>query len=248
VSRRPVIGICAAIDRARWAVWDVEANISQRTYSRAVVAAGGLPVILPAHHELAGDPGALIEMLDGLIMPGGTDLDPRLYGAEPDERTSGVSAERDAFELALMRRALEVEIPLLAICRGMQLLNVALGGTLEQHIPGAERHLHTPGVFSDHEVRLEPGSLVAAAAGAEQLQVSSHHHQGIGRLGEGLKVTGRSVPDGVAEAIELAAGDHAIGILWHTEEEQDSPLVADLVAAAREHCERESARDTGVAS
>jgi putative glutamine amidotransferase len=235
-----VIGICAAIDRARWAVWDVEANVSQRTYSRAVVNAGGLPVILPPHREIADDPGAVIRM------PGGTDLDPRLYGAEADERTTGISPERDAFELALMQRALEVEIPLLAICRGMQLLNVALGGTLEQHIPGAERHLHTPGVFSDHEVRLEPGSLVAAAAGAEKLQVSSHHHQGIGRLGRGLRVTGYSVPDGIAEAIELTGGDHAIGILWHTEEEQRSPLVADLVVAAREHAGRRD--DAGVAS
>ncbi len=123
---------------------------------------------------------------------------------------------------------------MLAICRGMQLLNVALGGTLEQHIAGAERHLHTPGVFSDHEVELEPGSLVATAAGAERLEVSSHHHQGIGKLGEGLEVTGWSVPDGVVEAIELTgrrARDR--DPLAHRGGGATAPLVADLVAAAR---------------
>lgn len=247
MTLRPVIGICAAIDRARWAVWDVDANISQRTYSRAVAGAGGLPVILPAHDELAERPVEVLAILDGLIMPGGSDLDPALYGGEPDERTTGVNPERDRFELALTRAALDAELPMLAICRGMQLLNVALGGTLEQHIPGAERHLHTPGVFSDHEVELEPGSLVAAAAGAERLEVSSHHHQGVAKLGDGLKVTGWSVPDGVIEAIELDGREHAIGILWHTEEEERSALVADLVKAARAAAER-SAPDAEVAS
>lgn len=239
---RPVIGICAAIDQARWAVWDVEANVSQRTYSRAVVRSGGLPVILPAHDEVAADPDSLLGLLDGLIMPGGSDIDPATYGAEADEHTTGgVNGERDRFEMALLARALETTTPVLAICRGMQMLNIVRGGTLDTHLSTAERHLHTPGVFSDHEVRLEPGSAVARVEGSERLEVRSHHHQGIGRLGDGLEVTGRSEPDGVIEAIELTGRDDVLGILWHTEEEEESAFVADLVAKAARAMEGVSA-------
>jgi putative glutamine amidotransferase len=234
VSPRPVIGICAAIDQARWAVWDVEANVSQRTYSRAVVRNGGLPLILPAHDELCDDPDEVLGHLDGLVMTGGSDLDPALYGAEPDEYTTATNRERDAFEMALLTRALERDMPVLAICRGMQLLNVVMGGTLDTHLDTAERHMHTPGVFSDHEVTLEPGSRVAVAEGRERIAVRSHHHQGIGRLGEGLRVTGRDTHDGVVEAIELPDRDHVLGILWHTEEDEGSALVGGLVDKARE--------------
>lgn len=244
-----MIGICAAIDRARWAVWDVEANVSQRTYSCAVVAAGGLPVILPAHDEIAAEPEAVVELLSGLIMSGGSDIDPALHGASAGEHsTAGINGERDRFELALLEAALTVELPVLAICRGMQLLNIVRGGTLETHLPTAERHLHTPGVFSDHEVTLEPGSAVARAAGAQSLSVRSHHHQGIGRLGDGLVVSGRSDPDGVIEAIELPGRDHVLGVLWHTEEEEESRLVADLVANASGTDPGRRAREGAVSS
>lgn len=230
---RPVVGVTAAIDRARWAVWHVEANVSQRTYSRAIAEAGGLPLILPAHDEVAADAGEVLDLLDALILSGGSDLDPSSYGAEPDERTTAVFPERDRFELALARGAIERRLPFLAICRGMQILNVALGGDLEQHIPSAERHMHTPGVFSDHEVALEPGSLAERAAGCALLAVRSHHHQGLGRLGEGLTVSGHAVGDGVIEAVELPAHPFGLGILWHPEEEERSAVVAALVEAAR---------------
>jgi putative glutamine amidotransferase len=115
----------------------------------------------------------------------------------------------------------------------MEALNVALGGTLEQRLPDPDRHLHTPGTYSDHEVRLEPGSLAARAVGAELVSVRSHHHQGVGRLGDGLVASGHSVPDGVVEAIELP-GRWALGVLWHAEEDRPSPVIAALVAAARE--------------
>lgn len=230
---RPVVGVTAAIDRARWAVWHVEANVSQRTYSRAIAEAGGLPLILPAHDEVAADAGEVLDLLDALILSGGSDLDPSSYGAEPDERTTAVFPERDRFELALARGAIERRLPFLAICRGMQILNVALGGDLEQHIPSAERHMHTPGVFSDHEVELEPGSLAERAAGCALLAVRSHHHQGLGRLGEGLTVSGHAVGDGVIEAVELPAHPFGLGILWHPEEEERSAVVAALVEAAR---------------
>jgi putative glutamine amidotransferase len=233
---RPVVGITAAIDLARWAVWeDVEANVSQRTYSRAIAQAGGMPVILPAHDEIAAEPENALDLLDALILSGGSDLDPSSYGAEPDERTASVFPERDRFEIALARAAIEREMPFLAICRGMQILNVALGGDLEQHLPTAETHMHTPGVFSDHQVELTPGSLAERAAGCTALGVRSHHHQGIGRLGEGLTVTGHASGDGVIEAIELDSERHpfGLGILWHPEEEERSAIVGSLVEAAR---------------
>ncbi len=185
---RPVIGVSAAIESARWTVWeDVETNISQRTYSTAVADAGALPVLLPANDGGADAPDEVLDLLDGLVLAGGADLDPAAYGALAGPRTAGFRAERDRFELALAHRALERDLPLLGICRGMQLLNVARGGTLDQHLSDAETHLHTPGKFSDHEVRLEPGSLAARAVGNERVSVRSHHHQGLAKLGRGRR-------------------------------------------------------------
>jgi putative glutamine amidotransferase len=231
----PVIGICAALERVRWAAWDVEANLIQRSYSEAVAAAGALAIVLPPAESAAASPDGLLDLVDGLILAGGSDLDPASYGAEQLAETKGARPERDRFELALARRALERDLPVLGICRGMELLNVALGGTLEQSLPQAQIHLHTPGVFTDHEVRLEPGSLAARAIGSELINVRSHHHQGIGELGDGLAVSGHSVPDGIVEAIELPDRRWALGVLWHTEEERRSPVIEALVGAAREH-------------
>jgi putative glutamine amidotransferase len=232
MSRRPVIGITAAVESARWGVWeDVEANVSQRTYSLSVGDAGAIPLVLPADDASAADADPLLDLLDGLILSGGGDLDPSTYGAEPDSRSSGMRAERDRFELALARRALERDLPVLGVCRGMELLNVARGGTLEQHVADAELHLHTPGRFTDHEVRLEPGSLAARAAGADRLAVRSHHHQGVGRLGAGLVASGWAEPGGLVEAIEIPERRFALGILWHAEEERRSRLITALAEA-----------------
>jgi putative glutamine amidotransferase len=230
----PVIGICAAIERARWAAWNVEANVSQRIYSEAVDEAGAVAIVLPPGEGATNSPDGVLDLLDGLILSGGGDVDPRLYGAVTGPGTTGARVERDRFELALARRALERDLPLLGICRGMELLNVALGGTLEQELPEAQIHLHTPGEFSDHEVRLEPGSLAARAVGSELVRVRSHHHQGVGELGEGLVVSGHSVPDGLVEAVELPDRRWALGVLWHAEEERRSPIIEALVAAARQ--------------
>jgi putative glutamine amidotransferase len=235
MGRRPVIGITAAIEAARWTVWqDVDANLSQRTYSLAVAEAGGLPIVLPPDAEAAAEPEQLLGLLDGLILAGGADLDPASYGAAPEPQTSGARAERDSFELAVTRGALERDLPLLGVCRGMELLNVALGGTLEQHLPDADLHLHTPGQFSDHEVRLEPGSLAARAEGAETVAVRSHHHQGVGRLGESAVASGWAEPGGAIEAIEVPQRRFALGVLWHTEEDRRSPVIGALAVAARQ--------------
>jgi putative glutamine amidotransferase len=230
----PVIGICAGVERARWAAWDVEANVSQRTYSEGVAEAGGTPIVLPPADEVAEDPDRLLDLLDGLVLAGGGDIDPAAYGAEAGPDLVGARVERDRFELALARGALEHDVPVLGICRGMELLNVALGGTLEQELPEAQIHLHTPGQFADHDVRLEPGSLAARAVGAEQVSVRSHHHQGIGKLGAGLVVSAHSMPDGIVEAIELPDRRWALGVLWHAEEQRRSPVIEALMEAARQ--------------
>jgi putative glutamine amidotransferase len=228
---RPVIGICAAIESARWAAWELEVNLSPRTYSQAVQRAGGLALILPPDDVVAESPDELLDMLDGLILAGGSDIDPASYGAKPHPETRGTRPERDRFELALGTRALERDMPVLGICRGMEMLNVIQGGTLDQHL-GLELHRHTPGAFADHGVRLEPGSLAARVVGEELTEVKSAHHQGLGELGEGVMASGFA-DDGIVEAIELPDKDFAVGVLWHPEEDERSRVIGAFVEEAR---------------
>src|SRR3954449_129602 len=234
---RPVIGICAAIERARWGAWDMLALVSPRTYSLAVQREGAIALMLAPDDAGADAPDQLLDMLDGLILAGGADLDPASYGAEPHPETRGSNADRDRFELALARSALERDMPVLGICRGMQMLNVACGGTLQQHLDEVATHRHTPGVFGDHEVELDAGSLAARAAGREGVAVRSHHHQGLDRVGDGLAVTGRSPDDGIVEAVELPERQFALGVLWHPEEDEQSRIIGSLVEEARMRAE-----------
>jgi putative glutamine amidotransferase len=230
--RRPVIGICAAIESAQWAAWEIVVNLSPRTYSLAVQRAGGLALVLPPDDVAAESPDELLDMLDGLVLAGGSDIDPASYGAQPHPETRGSWPERDRFEIALGTRALERDMPVLGICRGMEMLNVIQGGTLDQHL-GLELHRHTPGAFTDHGVRLEPGSLAERVVGAEHTGVKSAHHQGLDVLGEGVVATGWA-DDGVVEAIELPDRSFAVGVLWHPEEDERSRVVGALVEEARE--------------
>lgn len=230
------IGICAAVERVRRDPWDEVVNMVQRTYTAAVARAGALALVLPPDDAVVESPDPLLDRIDGLLLAGGSDVDPASYGAEPHPETGRTWPERDRFEIALTMRAIERGMPVLGACRGMQILNVARGGTLQQHLPdviGSDRHRHTPGQFSDHEVTLEPGSLAARAIGAEHAPVRSHHHQGIGELGEGLVVTGTSPEDGVIEAIELPGEPYVLGVLWHPEEDEASRVIASLVEAAK---------------
>jgi putative glutamine amidotransferase len=232
---RPVIGICAAIETARWAAWEVVVNLSPRTYALAVQRAGGLALILPPDDVAAESPDELLDMIDGLILAGGSDIDPASYGAPPHPETGETWPERDRFEIALGTRALERDMPVLGVCRGMEMLNVIQGGTINQHIPDLvqnDLHRHTPGVFADHRVRLEPGSLAARVVGAELTQVKSAHHQGIEELGEGV-VTSGYADDGLVEALELPGKTFAVGVLWHPEEDERSRVVGALVEEAR---------------
>jgi putative glutamine amidotransferase len=230
---RPVIGICAAIESARWAAWEVVVNLSPRTYSQAVQRAGGLALILPPDDVVAESPDELLDMIDGLILAGGSDIDPGSYGAQPHAETRGSWPERDRFEIALGTRALERDIPLLGICRGMQMLNVIQGGTLNQDVPGRALHRHTPGAFTDHRVELEAGSLAARVVGGERTEVKSAHHQGLEELGEGVVASGYA-DDGIVEAIELPGRSFAVGVLWHPEEDERSRVVGSLVSEARD--------------
>jgi putative glutamine amidotransferase len=229
---RPVVGICASVEWARWGGWEVEANLTPRAYTLAVARAGAQAIVLPPDDATAGAPDEVLDLLDGLVLAGGSDIDPASYGARPHPETTGSRPERDRFELALAHRALDREVPVLGICRGMELLNVALGGTLEQHVTRLDVHRHTPGAFCDHAVRLEPGSLAARAVGAERTEVKSHHHQGVGELGDGLVASGWSEPDGLIEAVELGDGRWALGVLWHPEEDERSRVLGALVAEA----------------
>lgn len=232
----PTIGICAAVERARWSHWDEEVALTPLAYVDAVQRAGGLALIVPPDDEVAEKPGELLDKLDALILIGGADVDPASYGAAPDPHTGATRPERDRFELGLAHAAMERGLPLLGICRGGQMLNVARGGTLIQHLPdvvGDDRHLETPGTFSEHEVQLEAGSLAARAAGGERIVVKSHHHQAVGELGEGLVATGHALPDAVVEAVEDPDQEFTLGVLWHPEADERSKIVGALVRAAQ---------------
>jgi putative glutamine amidotransferase len=230
---RPLIGICAAVERAHFGVWEDEpAALVPISYVRSVEAGGGMPALLPPDQASAESPDDLLDRIDALVLGGGADIDPGSHGADPHPETTGTHPERDSFELALGRRALEREMPLLGICRGMQILNVACGGTLDQHLPerlGHERHRPVPGRWAEHEVRLEPCSLAARSAGSERLVIKSHHHQGVGELGDGLEATGWDMDDEVIEAIELPDGGFTLGVLWHPEEDPDDRVIPAFI-------------------
>jgi putative glutamine amidotransferase len=236
VSRRPTIGICSAIEDVSWSNWTLLANVSPRSYTLTVQAAGGMALLLPPDDAAAEQPDEMLDLLDGLMLAGGSDIDPGSYGAVPHPETRLTWPERDRFELALTHAALERDMPVLGICRGMQLLNVACGGTLVQHLPdviGHDDHRHTPGSFGDHDVRLQHGTLAARAVGADRAAVKSHHHQGVDELGEALVAVGWSEADDQIEAIELPGKTYALGVLWHPEEDERSNVIGSLVDAAR---------------
>ena len=237
MRERPVIGICTAEARARWGVWDMPACLLPRNYVDAIQRAGGLALMLPPDPAATADPDPLLDLLDGLILAGGVDLDPETYGAERHPSTDLPAPERDAFELALAARAMERDLPFLGICRGMQVMNVARGGTLVQDLPssaGHDDHRRVLGTFdgTDHDVRLEPGSLAARAAGEERHVAKSHHHQGVDRVGEGLTVTGWAEMDDLPEALEDPTRGFALGVQWHPEGDETSRLIAALVGEA----------------
>ena len=233
---RPLIGVCAAVEPASFGVWkDEPAVLLPLSYARAVHGAGGMMAMLPPDRHSTEDPDELLDRLDALVLGGGADIDPETQGVEAHPETVGSNPDRDHFEIALARAALERGIPLLGVCRGMQILNVACGGTLDQHIPERlrhERHRPVPGAWAEHDVRIEAGSLAATAAGTQSLTVKSHHHQGVDRIGEPLDPSAWATDDDSVEAIESADGEFVLGVLWHPEEDPQDHLIPTLVERA----------------
>ncbi len=223
---RPLIGISTYMESgARWGVWELEAALLPAGYPRLVQAAGGLAAMLPPD-----DPAYAAEAvarLDGLVIAGGPDVEPVRYGAAPDPRTGPPARERDAWELALIDAALAARVPLLGICRGMQLLNVARGGTLVQHLDG---HAEVVGLFGRHTVKPVPGTLYGGLV-PEETSVPTYHHQAVDRLGTGLTATAYAA-DGTVEAVELPSAGWVLGVQWHPEMGEDPRVMRGLVRAA----------------
>ncbi|HEY7562297.1 MAG TPA: gamma-glutamyl-gamma-aminobutyrate hydrolase family protein [Gaiellaceae bacterium] len=227
---RPIIGITSYAETARWGAWECPAALIPLAYVRAVENAGGRPLLVPPSQEGVEE---TLDAVDGLIFSGGADLDPATYGAEAHPATNGVRPERDSAELGLLEAALALDMPVLAVCRGSQVLNVARGGDLVQHLPdvvGSDAHKETPGVFSDHDVEVAAGTRLNTLLG-DRAPVKSHHHQGFGRIGEGLEESARA-DDGTVEAIEDPSRRFALGVLWHPEEGEDAALFRGLVDEA----------------
>lgn len=228
---RPVVGITSyAPERVQWGPWDDPVVMVPASYVRAVERADGRPLIVPPSADAVAE---TLDLLDGIIFSGGSDVDPARYGARPHPETDPPREGRDEAELALMMGALERDMPVLAVCRGSQVLNVARGGDLVQHLPdavGHDRHRHTPGQFADHEVEVKPDSRLGEILG-DRAPVKSHHHQGYGQIGDGLLGVAWA-EDGTVEALEDPGRRFALGVLWHPEEGEDFALFEALVAQA----------------
>ncbi|WP_274556291.1 gamma-glutamyl-gamma-aminobutyrate hydrolase family protein [Streptomyces spiramyceticus] len=222
---KPLIGISTYLERAKWGVWEMPAALLPAGYPRLVRAAGGLAAMLPP--DAPSSAADVVARVDGLVVAGGADVEPVRYGAEPHPRTGPPARERDAWELALIEAALASGTPLLGICRGMQLLNVALGGTLVQHLDG---HTGGVGVLGEHAVKPVPGTRYASIV-PEEDGVPTYHHQAADRLGEGLVVSAYAA-DGTPEAVELPGEHWVLGVQWHPEMGEDLRVMEALVAAA----------------
>jgi putative glutamine amidotransferase len=233
----PLIGVSTYVADTSWGSWERRAAVLPESYFELVAAAGGRPLLLPPPASAPGGPGAgaeeVVDVLDGLVLTGGGDVDPSAYGEAPDQEVSGVDDNRDASERALLAAALRADLPVLAICRGCQVLNVELGGTLYQHLPdvvGNLDHRSAPMVFGDVDVTTAPGTMTASVFGPTTTVLCSHH-QAIRDLGRGLVVTARA-GDGVVEAVELPPARFVLGVQWHPEEGMDRRPFDALVAAA----------------
>jgi putative glutamine amidotransferase len=233
----PVIGLSAYHEPARWAVWDAPAVLLPAAYVRQVAEAGGIPVLLPPLPGVA----AAVSRLDGLILTGGGDVAPGRYGEPAHPRTTRVSEPRDAAELDLLDAALSASLPVLGVCRGMQLLNVARGGTLRQHLPDDSGHAPEPGTYGSHPVRLAPGTRLASILGDDGVDVPTAHHQSVETLGDGLVATAWA-QDGIVEAVEMGASGapFVVAVQWHPEVSTDRRLIEALVAEASAGASRAS--------
>ncbi|MCD2442578.1 gamma-glutamyl-gamma-aminobutyrate hydrolase family protein [Agromyces sp. SYSU K20354] len=225
----PLIGVVADRKSASYGAWvDIPTDAISHTYVSAIQEAGGAPILFPSIDVHVDDPERLIDLIDGLFLPGGRDLDAELYGSVAHPSNDQPLRVRDELEIALTRLARERDVPVLGACRGMQVLNVALGGTLEQHLGDRvdlTPHRHIYGEHTSHPVSIHSDTLLRSITHEAEFEISSHHHQGVDRLGEGLAVSA-SAPDGVIEAIEATDGAFCLGVQWHPEERLDPEGIA----------------------
>lgn len=244
---RPVIGLTTYLEQAQTGVWDVQAAFLPLVYFEAVTRAGGIAVLLPPQPVSPDIADRVLDGLDGLIITGGKDVEPARYGQEPHPATDEPRPDRDAWEDELLRRAIDREIPFLGICRGAQMLNVALGGTLHQHLPdllGDTTYQAGGGVFNQVGVTIEPASRLHTLleGRAEPLAVPVYHHQSIDRVADGLVVTARA-GDGIVQAVEMPAVPFGVAVQWHPEQDaEDIRLFTGLVDAARRYAQSRTHR------
>jgi len=234
----PIIGLTTYLEQAQTGVWDVQAAFLPKVYFEAITRAGGIAVLLPPQPVSEEIANRVLDGLDGLLITGGKDVDPARYGQEPHPTTDTPRTDRDAWEDALLTAAIARELPFLGICRGAQVLNIALGGTLHQHLPeviGTEKYQLGGGTFGQVDVEADSDSAVGRLVGTDPLRVAVYHHQAIDRVGEGLRVTARTA-DGVVQAVELEGVPFGVAVQWHPEQTGDDlRLFAGLVQAARDY-------------
>jgi putative glutamine amidotransferase len=232
---RPIIGLTTYLQQAQTGVWDVKASFLPAIYVEGVTLAGGIATLLPPQPVDEAIADRVLDGLDGLVITGGRDVDPSAYGQPAHPTTDEPARDRDAWEFALLRRALARRLPVLGICRGAQVLNVALGGTLHQHLPdviGHTRHQAGNAVFTTSTIHTVPGTKVNALVGPDT-HAQCYHHQAIETLGSGLIVSAQDGADGVIEAVELPGPDFVVAVQWHPEERLDDlRLFGGIVAAA----------------
>ncbi len=233
VTRRSarIVGLTAGRTEARWGPWSGGAFLLADTYVTAVEQAGAAAILLPTARMLAANPSLALDRIDALVLTGGCDVDPGIYGEATQRETGPIDRVRDECEIALVRAAFARDLPVLATCRGMQVMNVAFGGTLRQHLPDreGEQHRWREGEFAHHSVSLSAGSLAARVADKEDHDVYSHHHQAIDRVAANFQISGRAA-DGLVEAIEDPSRAFALGVQWHPEADEASGLIASLIA------------------
>jgi putative glutamine amidotransferase len=232
--RRPLVGVSTYSEQASWGVWDREAALLPRTYVDSITRAGGIPVLLP---PVGAGFDELASRLDALVLAGGADLEPASYGQPAGPKTTRTRPDRDSHEFGLLRSFVAADLPILGVCRGMQVLNVALGGTLDQHLPDTVEHCGhqpEPGVYGAVRIKAQSGSRVDTILGGEST-VRCYHHQAVDRLGSGLEPTAWA-EDGTVEAVELSTAGFVLAVQWHPEEDEaDTRLFEALVRAAAAH-------------
>ena len=229
---RPLIGLTTYREQARWGVWDQPADLLPVMYADAIVRAGGVPVLLPPATDDPDAAASAVARIDGLVVSGGADVDPGQYGEEPHPATAKWRPDRDAWELALLTSAAAANLPTLGVCRGMQVMAVAAGGTLDQHTPDLVGHeQHSPGgdVFGEIEVATDESSVLRSILGPE-VTVHCHHHQSV-RSHPGFEAVAQAA-DGTLEAMEVEGSRFCLAVQWHPEMGRDQRLFDALVRAA----------------